>query len=400
MPRFAYEAVNATGRTVTGVEEASSGDEAERALRDRGLRPLAVDVDDGRAELESPGRTGRRADVAGAFRYLSTLLEAGFPLDRALGTVRGLVGREDVAEALAEVRRSVRSGDTLSDALEGRDDVFPRLAVGMVGAGERGGRLADALGRLARHLEREEELRSRVVSALLYPALMAGVGGTALLVLVFYVLPKFVGILEEAGASLPTSTAMLLGATDFLGRWWLPLTVGVLALGGAAAAWARSERGRARLSATMLRLPVLGPLRRRMAAVRFGRSLGQLLESGLPIVPALDAAASSLADPAAASEVEAARGRVRAGRGLADALRQGHAFPPLFLRMTELGEEGGRLPEMLGRAADVAEEELERRLERLVRLVEPAMVVLFGLVVGFVALSLLQAIYGVRLQSF
>ena len=400
MPRFAYEAVNAAGRTVSGVQEAASGEEAERELRDRGLRPLSVDADDGRGELASSGRTGRRADVAGAFRYLSTLLEAGFPLDRALGTVRGLAGREDVAGALAEVREGVRSGDTLSEALEEQQDIFPRLAVGMVRAGERGGRLADALSRLARHLEREEELRSRVVSALLYPAIMAGVGGTALLVLVFYVLPRFVGILEEAGASLPTSTAMLLGATDFLGRWWLPLAVAGLALGGAAAAWARSERGRAQLSAAALRLPVIGPLRRRMAAARFGRSLGQLLESGLPIVPALEAAAASLADPAAASEVEAARGRVRAGRSLADALRRGRAFPPLFLRMTELGEEGGRLPEMLGRAADVAEEELERRLERLVRLVEPAMVVLFGLVVGFVALSLLQAIYGVRLQSF
>lgn len=400
MPRFAYEAVNAAGRTVTGVQEAPSGDEAERALRDRGLRPLALDVDDGRGELEDVGRTGRRADVAGAFRYLATLLEAGFPLDRALGTVRGLVGRDDVAAALSEVREGVRSGDTLSEALEDREDVFPRIAVGMVRAGERGGRLAEALGRLARHLEREEELRSRVLSALLYPALMAGVGGTALLVLVFYVLPKFVGILEETGAALPTSTALLLGATDFLGRWWLPLLLGVLGLGGAVAAWARSERGRARISAALLRLPVVGPLRRRMAAARFGRSLAELLESGLPIVSALDAASASLADPAAADDVEAARRRVRAGRGLADALRQGRAFPPLFLRMTELGEEGGRLPEMLGRAADVAEEELERRLERLVRLVEPAMVVLFGVVVGFVALSLLQAIYGVRLQSF
>lgn len=400
MPRFAYEAVNAAGRTVTGVQEAPSGDEVERALRDRGLRPLSLDVDDGRGELEAVGRTGRRADVAGAFRYLATLLEAGFPLDRALGTVRGLVGRDDVAAALSEVREGVRSGDTLSEALEDREDVFPRIAVGMVRAGERGGRLAEALGRLARHLEREEELRSRVLSALLYPALMAGVGGTALLVLVFYVLPKFVGILEETGAALPTSTALLLGATDFLGRWWLPLLLGVLGLGSAVAAWARSERGRARISAALLRLPVVGPLRRRMAAARFGRSLAELLESGLPIVPALEAASASLADPAAADEVEAARRSVRAGRGLTEALRQGRAFPPLFLRMTELGEEGGRLPEMLRRAAAVAEEELERRLERLVRLVEPAMVVLFGVVVGFVALSLLQAIYGVRLQSF
>jgi type II secretory pathway component PulF len=400
MPRYAYEAVTAAGKSVRGVEEASSVSDAESALRDRGLRPLSLESARDSGSLERSGRRGRRSDVAYAFRYLATLLSAGFPLDRALGTVQGLVSREDVAEAVGRARQRVRSGDPLAEALAEDADVFPRLAVGMVRAGERGGRLAESLERLARHLEREEELRSRILSALLYPAMMAGVGGVALLVLVFYVLPKFVTILEEAGASLPATTSMLLATSGFLGTWWPALVVAALAGGGLAAAWARSERGRRRTAAVLLRLPVVGPLKRRATATRFGRSLAELLESGLPIVPALDASSASLADPAAADEVAAARRRVQTGRSLADALSEGRAFPPLFLRMTALGEEGGRLPEMLHRASDVAEDELERRMERLVRLVEPTLVVVFGLVVGFVALSLLQAIYGVRLQSF
>lgn len=400
MPSFAYEAVTAGGEAVRGVEEASSASDAEETLRRRGLRPLSVEAAETRSSLERGGYRRQRADVAHAFRYLSILLDAGFPLDRALGTVQGLVARDDVAEAVGEAREGVRSGERLADALTEQGDIFPRLAVGMVRAGERGGRLAEALERLAVHLEREEELRSRILSALLYPAMMAGVGGLALLVLVFYVLPKFVSVLEESGASLPATTSLLLSISGFLGRWWAVLLAAAVLLGGAAAAWLRSERGRRKTSMLLLRLPVVGPLRRRAAAARFGRSLAELLQSGLPIVSALDAASSSLADPAASDEVADARREVRAGRSLASALAEGRAFPPLFLRMTSLGEESGRLSEMLHRAADVAEDELERRLEGMVRLVEPTLVIVFGIVVGFVALSLLQAIYGVRLQSF
>lgn len=400
MPSFAYEAVTPAGDAVRGVESASSAPDAERSLRERGLRPLSVEAAGGRADLEDRGYRRRKADVADAFRYLSTLLAAGFALDDALGTVQGLLARDDVASAVGEAREAVRGGERLADALEDRDDVFPPLAVGMVRAGERGGRLPDALERLAGQLEREEELRSRVVSALLYPAMMAGVGGLALLVLVFYVLPKFVTILEEAGASLPATTSLLLSTSGFLGDWWPVLAGGLLLAVGGGAAYLRSDRGRRHVSHLLLRTPVVGPLRRRSAASRFGRSLAELLQSGLPIVSALEAASESLTDPAAAEEVASARRDVRTGRSLAGALADGRAFPPLFVRMTSLGEESGRLPEMLHRAADVAEDELERRLERMVRLVEPTLVVVFGVVVGFVALSLLQAIYGVRLQSF
>lgn len=399
MARFAYEAVTGSGRTVRGVEEASTGSEAERALRDRGVRPLSLTRADATPEHERPGRRRLRADVTAAVRYLSTLLEAGFPLDRALEVTAGLVARSEVAEAVGEVRSRVRGGASLSEAL-GEEELFPPLATGMARAGERGGDLARALGRLAEHLEREEELKSRVASALLYPALMTGVGGAALAVLVFYVLPRFVGILEEAGAALPRSTALLLATGDFLGRWWGALLVAALAATAAIVAWGRSESGRRAVARLLLRLPVVGPLRRRAVAVRFGRSLGELLRSGLAIVPALEVASASLADPATADELAAATERVRAGEKLADAVGQGRAFPPLFLRMTAVGEEGGRLPDMLDRAAGVAEDELERGLERLVRLVEPTMVVVFGVLVGLVALSLLQAIYGVRLQPF
>ncbi|MEE9280667.1 MAG: type II secretion system F family protein [Myxococcota bacterium] len=346
------------------------------------------------------GLRSRRADVVEAIRYLATLMSAGFPLDRALGTVARVVVRADVSGALRAVRERVRAGSELADALAERPRMFPRLAVGMTRAGERGGHLAEALERLAQHLEREERLRSQVVSAMLYPLLVMGVGGVAVLVLLLYVLPRFVGILDEVGAGLPLSTLLLLNAGAFLGRWWPALLLGAVLAALLVTSSRRSESGRARSDAVLARLPVLGPLRQRLAAARFGRSLSTLLDNGLPILPALDISASGLADAAAAAEVMRAREEVQAGVRLALALRRGRAFPYVFLQMVELGEESGQLAQMLERAATAAEQELERGLERLVRLVEPAMIVVFGAAAGFIALSLLQAVYGIRMDAF
>lgn len=400
MPEFRYRVVTATGNTVRGVEEAASAVALERALGSRGFYPIEIAAaDDGPSRRRGTTRT-RRSDVVDAIRYLSTLTSAGFPLDRALSTVARVVARRDVAAALRGVRDRVRSGTPLASAFGERPDTFPRLAVGMARAGERGGYLADALGRLADHLEREQALRAQLISALLYPLLMVVVGGAAILVLVLYVLPRFVTLLSETGTALPRSTALLLQGGALLGQWWPVLLFGLVAATVLAAAARRAPRGGALTDAALLRLPLVAPLRQRLAATRFGRSLATLLESGLPILAALDVAADSLADRAAAAQVAAAREEVRAGVPLAMALGRGRAFPYVFLKMVELGEEGGRLPEMLERAATAAELELERGLERLARLVEPSLIVLFGLVAGFVALSLLQAIYGIRVEVF
>ena len=370
--------------------------------RDLGARGLLL-LDATQSRPASPARNRfrrRRADVVEAIRYLASLVEAGFPLDRAIGTVTRVVARADVARALEIVRDRVRSGAPLADAFAEQPRMFPRLAIGMARAGERGGHLAQALKNLAEHLEREEALRAQVVSAMFYPVLVAVAGSAAVLTLMLYVLPRFVDVLGDAGAALPRSTAVLLATGSFLGQWWQLLALAAVSVTALGVTYRRSERGRAVTDALLLRVPIAGGLRQRLAAARLGRSLSTLLNSGLPILPSLDVAANSLADAAAARQVHEAREEVRAGVRLAPALGRGRAFPYLFLQMVELGEEGGLLPEMLERAATAAEQELQRGLERLVRLIEPAMIVVFGAVAGFVALSLLQAIYGMRLDAF
>lgn len=402
MPAFAYRAATSAGRTVRGVEDAENAAALERSLGARGLYPLEVGAAAASSAAGAAGRgafRSRRGDVVEAVRYLATLVGAGFPLDRALESVARVVGRRDTAEAVLDVRDRVRGGARLDEALAAQGGLFPRFAVGMVRAGERGGFLAPALERLSVQLEREQALRGRVASALVYPAVMAVVGAGAVAALFAYVLPRFVMLLEETGSELPASTGLLLAAGEVVAAWWWAMLLAPFALAALGAAVRSTPEGREAVDRVILRLPVAGGLRGRLASARLARTLATLLGSGLPILPALEIAAESQADGAVAAEVLRAREEVRAGGRLAAALRRGPAFPFLFVQMVEVGEEGGRLPEMLERAAESMEGELERGLDRLVRLVEPAMILVFGLLVGFVALSLLQAIYGIRAEG-
>jgi general secretion pathway protein F len=397
VPSFAWRAADAAGRTLKGVEEAASPAALERALGARGLYPLEVAPAPARdaGERRGGGR-GKRAEMVESIRYLATLLSAGFPLDRALGAVARVAGRNDVAEAVAEVRTRVRGGARLAEGMAEHPDIFPRFAVGMVRAGERGGYLADSLDRLAVQLEREQALRARLASAMLYPAVMVLVGAAALATLFVQVLPRFVELLADTGSQLPRSTALLLATGDFVGRWWPALLMLPMLLAAALAAVRATEEGRHAVDRALLRAPVAGKIRRSVAAVRLARALSTLLRSGMPILPALETASEAQSDAAVAADVLRVREEVRAGDGLAVSLRRGGVYPFSFLQMVEVGEEGGRLPEMLERAAEAMEGEVERSLERLLRLVEPVMIVAFGGAVGFVALSLLQAIYGIQ----
>jgi general secretion pathway protein F len=399
VPAFTYRATTRDGATLRGVEEASSAVALERALGTRGLYPLEV-----RAAAESepqPRRRfcSRRADMVEAMRYLATLAGSGFPIDRALGTAARVAARADVADALKEVRARVRSGAHLADALSEHSAIFPRVAVGMTRAGERGGHLPDALVRLAEQLEREHSLQGRLISAMLYPAVMLSVGAVSIVILLLVVLPRLVGVLQDAGATLPRSTALLLALGSFLGRGW-PFIL-IAAIGGyvALASYLKKEAGQRALHALLLRLPVVGALRQELASARLGRSLATLLRGGLPMLSALDIAADGVVDRVAMEELGRAREEVRAGGRLAAALRRGRAFRFVFVQMVEVGEDGGQLAQMLERGAGAMERDLERGIEHLVRLAEPAMIVVLGGFVGFIALALLQAIYSVNLAG-
>lgn len=340
-----------------------------------------------------------KRSVAEATRSLAALLAAGLPLTRALETTRDVAGgRLGVVfdEVLAEVRR----GASLAQALGTHPEVFPPLYVGVVRAGERSGRLASITDRLAGELERQEELRQRIVSAAIYPLALAGLGAVSLLVLLFFVVPRFAGLLVDAGADLPWMTATLLATSEGLRAHWLYLVLGVVLVVGGAAGYLGSAPGRRALARVTLDVPVLGPVRRGLLAGRFARLLGVLLDGGAPLVAALDDTAASLADPVAEEEVRRIRADVRVGTPLHRTVAESDVFPAELARLVAVGEESGRLAEFLGRAADLFERRSVRAVERLVTLLEPAIIVLFGGIVAVVALALLQAVYGVNAGSF
>jgi type II secretory pathway component PulF len=310
------------------------------------------------------------------------------------------VATGDVRAALLEIRSRVERGDTLSVALAEHPNLFSPLYIGLIRAGERSGDVDASFARLATQLERDEQLRGRILSASIYPMLLATAGTVAVSVLLFFVLPKFVTLLEGSGAKLPASTSALLALSGFLHRVW-PILLLLPFIAAAIVAWVRNtDEGRRFGSRAFLSVPLVSTLRRYALAARFSRLLGVLLGGGAPLLVALDDTIESLGDPVARDDVARIRTRVREGSSLRAAVADSPIFPQLLAQLIGVGEEAGQLKEFLTKSAEIFEERTERATQRVAALAEPAMIVMFGAVVAFVALSLLQAIYGINANSF
>ena len=399
MPTYAYQAVDGSGKRTRGQAQAVSSGALARTLEERGLFVLDV-AESGEAGAGRQGfRFGRRREVLEVTRALAALLPVGMPLAQALNAASG-VASGDVKTALQEVRGRVERGDTLSSALAKHRNLFSPLYVGLVRAGERSGDIDAAFGRLAAQLERDEELRGKILSASIYPMLLATAGSVAVTVLLFFVLPRFVTLLEGSGAKLPRSTATLLAFSAALHRLWPVLLLIPLAI-AAFAAWAtNTDDGRRVWSTVMLTLPGVRTLRRYALAGRFARLVGVLLGGGAPLLTALDDTVESIGDPLARDDTMRIRTRVREGSSLRAAVADSSLFPPMLAQLIGVGEDAGQLRVFLDKSADIFEERTERATQRLATFLEPAMIVMFGAIVAFVALSLLQAIYGINANSF
>ncbi|MCA2995729.1 MAG: type II secretion system F family protein [Gemmatimonas sp.] len=397
MPEFSFEAVDASGARTRGTESAVNADALARTLEGRGL--YLLDATEGAVERPSLFATRQRRDVLEFTRAMAALLPAGLPLARALDSATDLTS-DTTRRSLAECRAAVIRGESLAEALAAFPTLFSPLYVGVVRAGERRGEVAVAFAQLAAQLERNEQLRGRLVSALLYPALLAVAGAFAIGVLLVVVLPQFTTLLADAGAALPRSTQLLVAVSALAVRGW-PVLV-TLGVGGVVTLlWLqRSEAGRGTLARSLLRLPAVGTLRRQVLAARFARLLSGLLGGGAPLYAALGDVIESLDDPVAREEAAAVRARIREGLSLRAALEAGSLFPPVLSQLVGVGEESSRLREFLLKAADLLDERAERAAQRTAALIEPAMIVLFGGVVALIAFSLLQAIYSINAGTF
>ena len=395
---FSWQAVDSAGHRVRGIGEAASALALTRELEGRGL--IVIDVGDAGHERASDGPRGAsRQDVLEATRALAALLAAGVPLVRALTIAASLVPPR-VAATLDDVRTRISAGSALADALGRHPAAFSPLYRGVVRAGERSGDLAESFNALAKQLDGEARLRARLLSATIYPALLAVAGTITIAMLVLFVLPRFAELLADAHSTLPPTTAALMAVSNWLGHAWPVVVVALVGLVAGIVGMSCTEGGTRVIASLLVRAPVVGTLRRNILASRLARLLSVLLGGGAPLLTALDDTFDSLSDPLARDEVARVRARVREGRSLHGALAEGSLFPPVLARLVAVGEESGSLRDFLERSAELCEERAERTLERLVTFIEPAMIVAFGILIAFVALSLLQAIYGVDATTF
>lgn len=393
MPTFVYTAVDAGGARSRGRLTAATEAAASRDLEARGL--LAIDIRMAEAPREGKAFGSRRKAVLEFTQGMAALLPAGMPLARALA-VATATAPATIRPNLTRVRERVERGDEMARALAEEPAVFDPLYVGVVQAGERGGSLGSAFGRLAEHLEREDKLRSKLLSMSIYPAMLVVVGFLSVLVLLLFVLPRFADLLTGSGAPLPGTTAFVLGISGALREHWPFLAVagvGVVMW----LSWMRTSPAGKRFFAQFLATaPLIGTARRQVLAARFARMTGELLSGGAPLLASLRVTQECIEDPLARDVTGQIWTRVREGSPLNQAISEHRLFPSELVQLVALGEEAGRLSEFLLKAADFLERRTERTLERLVALVEPAMIVAFGGIIALVALSLLQAIYGVN----
>jgi general secretion pathway protein F len=399
---FAYRATDARGEVRAGILQGASEGQVKAALQREGLYPLELSERApervGSTRLTQPFQRLRspHAELPAFTRSLASFLGAGFPLDRALAMCADLVSHPRLDAAIRDVRRQIEQGKNLAAALESQEGLFDSLYVSTVAAAERAGALETGLATLATQLEERRELQHQIQSILLYPALMTVVGVLAVGVLLVFVIPRFVSILEGTGQNLPWATALLLSFSELLSRFWWALGLVIAAVYALVHGYLGSDEGRRAWDRAKLDVVGVGGFLRKLLAARFARVLGTLLQNGVPLPSALRLAAETLGNAVAAQAVRDAQARVKEGESLAGALGRYDVFPVPALRMTAVGEETGKLEEMLFRTAELYEGEVRRDLRTLVGLIEPALILALGGLVGFVALAMIQAIFSIN----
>ena len=400
MPIFEYEALNGAGRPIRGIIDAESARTARTKLRGQGVYPTEIREESGASAQNVPslslsfnlfGRV-RAKDLALASRQLATLMEAGIPLISSLSALIEQLGHPALRKIITQIREKVREGSSLADALSLHPQVFSALLIGMVRAGEMSGTLALTLGRWADFSEHQVALRQRIRAALTYPIFMFVIGLGVLFFLMTFVVPTVTKIFSDLGQALPLPTLLLISLSNFMsGFWWALLSI-IVVLGFWLRRTLRTESGALTWDRLKLKLPLVGKLHRKLAVSRWSRTLGTLLHGGLPLLQALEISQGVVGNRLLSQALSQARERIREGDEMSQSLKQSALFPSMVLEMVSVGEKSGELAKMLEKVALTLENEVETDLRSMMSLLEPVMILIMGVAVGFIALSILLPI--------
>lgn len=402
MPVFEYIGIDSKGKRSTGIMDAENERAARAKLRRMGVFPTSLAIQGAakspkitlstRVDFSKYFQRIKVQDVAIMTRQLATLVAAGIPLVDSLTALIDQVENVKLRTILSQVREMVMGGGKLSDALKNHPKVFNELFVNMVNAGENSGALEIVLQRLADFTESQSKLRSRILGAMIYPAIMSIVGVSLMGMLLVYVVPKVTKIFEDVHATLPLPTRILMGASSAVKDYWYLFLIAIPLAIYAFRRYTRTPEGREWLDRRLLKAPLVGRLQRMIMISRFSRTLATLLASGVPLLASMDIVRNIVTNTIIRRVIEQTRDNVREGQSVAEPLKRSGEFPPIVTQMIAIGEKTGELEKMLERVADAYDTQVENTISTLMTLLEPVIILVMAGVVSFVVMSILLPI--------
>ena len=402
MSVYEYTALDVNGKNTSGIVDAESALAARQKLRDSKIFPVSIkEASVTSAEKESKtssllrffSRSIKPSELSMMTRHLATLVGAGFPLVSAIDALIPQTGSHVFKKTLANIKDSIVEGNSFADALSLYPEIFSAIYINMVRSGETSGTLEIVLERLADIAEKQQALRSQIRSALVYPVFMLIVGAVVLFFLLAYIVPNITSIFSDMNQILPAPTRFLIAFSDLFKHYWWVIFIVILVLIFAVRSIKKTSKGSYFLDKSLLSFPLVGTLARKLAVARFSRTLGSLLENGVPMLHALEIVKNIVGNIIISNAVETAAKEVEGGQGLGMVLAETGVFPNLFTQMVKVGEQSGELEKMLKKAADVYENEIELSVMNITSMLEPVMILIMGIIVAFIVISICLPIF-------
>ena len=408
MTVYTYKATDKNGTYVEGNISASDYKGAIQQIRKLNYYPVKVSEGKGSSKLSSGmalsitswGSPIPLKDLMTLTQQLATLVDSGLTLDDGLATLIKLSETEKIRSVLADVRKQVHAGSSFADALAEHPKIFSKLYVNMIRAGEAGGILGETLSRLALFMEKSVELKNSIRSAMVYPAILTLVGGTAVIILITFVIPQFSKLFEEMGAALPLPTQIMLVLSSLIINYWPALILATAGFVAAFTFYIKTNNGRLKWDGILLKLPLFGPLIQKIEVSRFSLTLATLLKSGVPILQAMGIVQSILINRVVSDSIVVLQQALKKGNGLSGPLQKAGIFPPMAVHMITVGETSGALDEMLTKVSKTYDKEVEQSIKQVISLIEPMMILLMAVIIGFIVVSMLLAIFSANDIAF
>ena len=390
MSKFKYRAMNSTGEKINGDYEANSRDDVISMLSANGLYPLMVEevIESTNIEISIFDKV-KTKDISIFCRQFYTMLDAGVTMNNALNILSKQLTNKKLKLAITEIEDDVKKGEMLSASMKKYDDIFPQLLVSMVESGEISGKLDEVMLRMSIQYEKENKINNKLKSSMIYPSVLSVVAVASVIVIMTFVMPTFLEMFAETGTELPLITKVLISISSFMNKRWYIILLIVICFVVGFTYFKRTEFGQILLSKIKLKIPVVKNMNQMIIVSRFTRTLSTLLASGVSLTQSLDIIADIVGNKIAEEEVHNVRDRVFRGEGMYLPIKDSEVFPEMLASMVKIGEETGSLDGILEKTADFYDDELEQAIQTTVALVEPALIVVMGLVIGTIVLAIM-----------